>query len=1031
MAKKKTDESQRDTTDPVVARAVDLVKTYGADDNRVVALNHVSVDFKRGQLTAIMGPSGSGKSTLMHCMAGLDTPTSGEVFVEGLEVSAMNQRQLTKLRRKEIGFIFQSFNLVPTLTAEENILLPLQIARRPIDREWFDKVVRVVGLQDRLKHRPSQLSGGQQQRVACARAMMEQPSVIFADEPTGNLDSRSSREVLGFLQQSVREYGQSTIMIGIGPDHPWRSAHLTEGHWPKADDQIALHSGALEQSGLKVGDRTKIVVPDGPKEVTVVGAFDTTTSQAGAIIIAIDPSLAKSIYEDQNHTTQVSDIGVYGSMTTPLDAEAQQRLAERINAKLPKSADAKAQTGDSVREEDSKSTRELIGFIQPLILIFACIALFVGSFIIANTFTMIVRESMRGYALLRSVGASPAQVFLTVIVQAVVLGVVGSVIGVLLGWGMLELIGWGMGRAGMPLSGSAAPTWGDILIGVAVGILVSVIGAALPARTAATAPPIQAMNETVNPEKPVRARGWIGFAMVLCGGLLWWLAYVLATAQGADPTPVAWVNDLGSEWPMGIGAALVVVGVIVLGAALVGPAGKVLGWLPEKVFPVTGKLATRNIARAKRRTANTAAALFVGIAIVSCLGVVASSVQASVHGLVDNMLKADYIVMPASMSGGGLSDEAQQAVKDTEGVGKTATVTGMLGVKADGESVMPVTTDEALFTTLAPPSEMDGNAARAFRDGEAVIGERVADKYGWKLGQTIEFTAKNTVVDEEATKAAQEAYQKQVEAKATALQQEAQSLMLSGDASGAQVKAEEAQKVVEDARNVDPKTLVKTKEVTKTAKVKIGSIVSDSVYNSEIFVNSKVADSFSEPTMRMTTMMYVMAKPGASVAKLRTSLTDAVKKFYTVAVMDRDQFKSTMSTMINSVLAILYALLALSIVIAIFGIVNTLALNVSERTNEIGLLRAIGTSRGQVRGMLAIEAVILSVFGTLLGIVVGVGAGVVIRAVYSSSGMSQLAIPWSELVWFLVLSIVVGLVASVSPANRALKQPVLDAVKSE
>ena len=201
----------------VVASAIDLVKTYGANDAQVRALDHLSVDFARGEMTAIMGPSGSGKSTLMHCMAGLDQPTSGKVMVEGLEVSSMNQRQLTRFRREQIGFIFQSFNLVPTLSAEENILLPLQIAKKPIDRAWFDKVVSVVGLQQRLSHRPSQLSGGQQQRVACARAIMARPSVIFADEPTGNLDSRTSREVLGFLKHSVHEYGQTIVMVTHDP----------------------------------------------------------------------------------------------------------------------------------------------------------------------------------------------------------------------------------------------------------------------------------------------------------------------------------------------------------------------------------------------------------------------------------------------------------------------------------------------------------------------------------------------------------------------------------------------------------------------------------------------------------------------------------------------------------------------------------------------------------------------------------------------------------------------------------------------
>ena len=203
--------------DGIVASAIDLTKVYGSKDNEVMALDHVNVEFKRGEMTAIMGPSGSGKSTLMHCMAGLDAPSSGKVMVEGLEVSSMNQKQLTDLRREQIGFIFQSFNLVPTLSAEENILLPLQIAKRTIDRDWFNQVVKVVGLEKRLTHRPSQLSGGQQQRVACARAIMARPSVIFADEPTGNLDSRSSREVLGFLRDSVRDYGQSIVMVTHDP----------------------------------------------------------------------------------------------------------------------------------------------------------------------------------------------------------------------------------------------------------------------------------------------------------------------------------------------------------------------------------------------------------------------------------------------------------------------------------------------------------------------------------------------------------------------------------------------------------------------------------------------------------------------------------------------------------------------------------------------------------------------------------------------------------------------------------------------
>ena len=197
--------------------ATDLVKTYGSGDTAVRALDGVTVAFGAGEFTAIMGPSGSGKSTLMHCLAGLDTPTSGSVLIGGTEISGLGDRALTLLRRQRVGFIFQSFNLLPTLTAEQNIKLPLELAGRKPDPAWWDAVIAALGLAGRLRHRPSQLSGGQQQRVACARALITRPDVVFADEPTGNLDSRSGAEVLGFLRASVREFGQTVVMVTHDP----------------------------------------------------------------------------------------------------------------------------------------------------------------------------------------------------------------------------------------------------------------------------------------------------------------------------------------------------------------------------------------------------------------------------------------------------------------------------------------------------------------------------------------------------------------------------------------------------------------------------------------------------------------------------------------------------------------------------------------------------------------------------------------------------------------------------------------------
>jgi putative ABC transport system ATP-binding protein len=198
---------------PPAARAVDLVKTYGTKDAVVRALNGISVEFERGRFTAVMGPSGSGKSTLMHCMAGLDTPTSGQTFIGDKEIGLLDDTGLTQLRRDRIGFVFQSFNLVPTLTAAENITLPADLAGRKVDREWFDYLVGQLGIGDRLSHRPNEMSGGQQQRTACARALIGRPELIFADEPTGNLDSNSSAEMLAFLRRSVTELHQSIVMV--------------------------------------------------------------------------------------------------------------------------------------------------------------------------------------------------------------------------------------------------------------------------------------------------------------------------------------------------------------------------------------------------------------------------------------------------------------------------------------------------------------------------------------------------------------------------------------------------------------------------------------------------------------------------------------------------------------------------------------------------------------------------------------------------------------------------------------------------
>lgn len=244
-------ETEMPTETTVAARAVNLTKVYGTGDTQVHALAGVSAEFARGEFTAIMGPSGSGKSTLMHCLAGLDAATSGSVLIGATDLTTLSDKQMTQLRRDRIGFVFQAFNLVPTLTALENITLPLDIAGRKADQQWLDTVVDRLGLRDRLDHRPGELSGGQQQRVACARALAGRPEIIFGDEPTGNLDSRSSGEVLSILRAAVDEFEQTVVIVTHDP----RAASFADRVVFLADGQIV--DELREPTAESVLDRMK------------------------------------------------------------------------------------------------------------------------------------------------------------------------------------------------------------------------------------------------------------------------------------------------------------------------------------------------------------------------------------------------------------------------------------------------------------------------------------------------------------------------------------------------------------------------------------------------------------------------------------------------------------------------------------------------------------------------------------------------------------------------------------------------------
>ena len=867
-----------------------------------------------------------------------------------------------------------------------------------------------------------------------------------------------------------------TSTLGMSESQPWRSAHFTQGTYPHGIHEVALSADTAEAAGLSYGDTTKVVYPSsGVTDVTVSGVFDLDSSEAGGLILGIDPDVVDSELQAQGTDTDViSRIRVYGDANggQPLTEDQQRQLADAINAALSDDSDATAVTGDAYRDKLSSSTKKQLGFIQPLILIFAVIALFVGSFIIANTFSMIVRESMRGYALQRSIGISPAQVSVTVVIQALALGVAGSGIGILLGWGVVELIVAALAAQGTPLDASAAPSASSIVVALAVGVVVSLLGAALPARRAALAPPIQAMNETANPEKPTWPRAVEGVAMIALGAVCWRFAVLVANADNLDlgPSSWPWLNHLGVGWPLGVGAAFVVIGVIVLAPALVSPVAAVLGWIPSHVFPVTGRLAVRNLGRQKRRTANTAAALFVGLAIVSCIGVVTASIKTSVSDIVDNNLRSDYLLSSQSMRLPDAAIDDVRALDDVQDVTARSQAVGITVNHDDSIPVMTFVVSRDFADDVVSPDSWEGDFYGALdSDSMIVVGKSLAQKYDWHVGDAITLTSDGVTMkaaeqmnqsdstgvsgsdDSEsqtpdyATMSSEDLQAQMLarfqqaaaggddsaSAQLAAFQQLQQAAAAGDSAASAQLDRQVEQYRQAMARSVEEakrKALDDAKASSRTEKYTIGAIAKGTPWGFGLWINADQAGQLGETDALITSVAFVKFKDGTDLDAARGELESIAKPYYTISVMSRDEYTNTMSSMIDQVMIILYALLALSVVIAVFGIVNTLTLSIFERTREIGILRAVGMSDGQVRGMIAIESTLISLMGTVLGLVVGVAAGYEIQRCYAPVGMSSLTVPWAQLVLFLAVSVVVGVLASFPPARRALRVPVLDAV---
>lgn len=720
------------------------------------------------------------------------------------------------------------------------------------------------------------------------------------------------------------------------PDDP--SLDVVEGRGPQRPGEVALESATLESSGLAVGDTTDAVLGGEVTQVEVVGRVDLGGPMAGATIVLVDAQTGQDVLAPENG---VNDIAVYAADGTSVD-----QLVDRISAIAPDGLEVV--TGDALRAENKTEIASQLGFVTTFLLVFAAIALFVGAFIISNTFAMSVRQRMRELALLRAVGASPLQVFSSVLVQAAVVGLLGSALGIAGGLGLVSALRVGLGSAGMDLVGTIPLDVTTVVVSLLVGTVVSVLAAALPARRAALVPPVEAMRDDVaTPEKSLR---WRAF-----GGLV-------VTGAGVAALVVALLRpeaDSAEVW-LGTGAAAVLVGVLMLSPVVARSAVGVLAWPFVRLLRPIGRLARGNVVRNPRRTANTAGALMIGMALVGAVSVIAVTAQQSVAGVVEAQTNADVVVRSATqvIPAGAVDD----VVALPEAGRADPIAFAPLGV-AVGDATPEVQYVIGLDSgTLGGSVEVDvvDGSLDGLGAGEVAVLESAAEEHGWGVGDTLSVSGTGGPQD-----------------------------------------------------------------LTVTA------VFTTNILGSPLVVDRGVLDDLLPREQQMVDTILVSAASGVSTAQLQDAVAEAVAPYVVVSVLTRAEFVSSLADQVNQVLVILYALLGLSVVIAVLGIVNTLALSVIERTREIGLLRAVGLGRLQLAGTVTIESVLTAVFGTVLGLVVGVALASTLPTLFADEGLSTLVIPWGSLAGMLVLAVVVGVLAAVWPGSRAARMKVLDAVAYE
>ncbi|MFJ2416156.1 ABC transporter permease [Streptomyces brevispora] len=742
------------------------------------------------------------------------------------------------------------------------------------------------------------------------------------------------------------ETGAPTI-AGNWTHNDLRSMEITSGHAPRGPTEVMIDADTADKHHLKIGDELRTIAVTGDIRARISGIAAFKVTNPGAAIVYLDTATA------QQKLLGRPDVFTHVSVTAEPGID-DGTLKRSVATALDGSAAYKLQTQQEAADANKDSMGSFLDVMKYAMLGFAGIAFLVGIFLIVNTFSMLVAQRTREIGLMRAIGSSRKQVNRSVLVEAVLLGIVGSVLGVAAGVGLAVGLMKAMGVVGMELSTQdLTVAWTTPVIGLALGVIVTVLAAYLPARRAGKVSPMAALRDSGTPADA--KSGWLraGIGLVLTGS---GAAALWATAQ-ADKS-----SD-GSLF-LGLGVVLTLIGFIVIGPLLAGVVVRALSVVVLRLFGPVGRLAERNALRNPRRTGATGAALMIGLALVACLSVVGSSMVASATDELDKSVGADFIVQ--SSKGQLIVPQAAEALTTAPGI-EHVTNYKVLGAKLtnpDGSTTdQHVTAADPTYPQDLRRETVAGDLPAAYGKDAMSVGDGYATAHGIKVGDTITVAF----------------------------------------------------------------------EAGATAKLKVAAITSDdtSVDQGSMYMNTATAQRYvPADKMPKNLIMFAKAQDGKE-KEAYAALKSSLAQYPQYKVQNQADFKQSLKDQIGQLLNIVYGLLALAIIVAVLGVVNTLALSVVERTREIGLMRAIGLSRRQLRRMIRLESVVIALFGALLGLGLGMGWGTSAQKLLALEGLGVLEIPWPTIITVFVASAFVGLFAALVPAFRASRMNVLNAIATD